>query len=383
MRLVQQIKLIEWRTMSFVEQFKQLDLIDLSMRINSSTEADVQQALQRPQGHIDSLIALLSPAALPFLETMAQRAYQITRQRFGANIGLYLPLYLSNLCANECDYCGFSMSNKLKRKTLTETELLAEIQIIKQRGFDSILLVSGEHETKVGIEYFKTILPLVKQHFSYVAIEVQPLAQDEYAQLVGLGLDAVMVYQETYHRQTYAKHHTRGKKQDFTYRLTTPERVAAAGVDKVGLGVLLGLDSWRVDALLMGYHLVYLEKHHWRSRYSISLPRLRPCTGGISPKVELTDVGLVQLICAFRLFNPQLEISLSTRETQQLRNNLLPLGVTHISAGSSTQPGGYQNPNTQLDQFEISDERSAVQMVQQIQKSGLNPVWKDWETNWY
>ncbi len=383
MRLVQQIKLIEWRTMSFVEQFKQLDLIDLSMRINSSTEADVQQALQRPQGHIDSLIALLSPAALPFLETMAQRAYQITRQRFGANIGLYLPLYLSNLCANECDYCGFSMSNKLKRKTLTETELLAEIQIIKQRGFDSILLVSGEHETKVGIEYFKTILPLVKQHFSYVAIEVQPLAQDEYAQLVGLGLDAVMVYQETYHRQTYAKHHTRGKKQDFTYRLTTPERVAAAGVDKVGLGVLLGLDSWRVDALLMGYHLAYLEKHHWRSRYSISLPRLRPCTGGISPKVELTDVGLVQLICAFRLFNPQLEISLSTRETQQLRNNLLPLGVTHISAGSSTQPGGYQNPNTQLDQFEISDERSAVQIVQQIQKSGLNPVWKDWETNWY
>ncbi|MEZ9370418.1 2-iminoacetate synthase ThiH [Shewanella sp. 10N.286.52.B9] len=369
--------------MSFVEQFKQLDLIDLSMRINSSTEADVQQALQRPQGHIDSLTALLSPAALPFLETMAQRAYQITRQRFGANIGLYLPLYLSNLCANECDYCGFSMSNKLKRKTLTETELLAEIQIIKQRGFDSILLVSGEHETKVGIEYFKTILPLVKQHFSYVAIEVQPLAQDEYAQLVGLGLDAVMVYQETYHRQTYAKHHTRGKKQDFTYRLTTPERVAAAGVDKVGLGVLLGLDSWRVDALLMGYHLAYLEKHHWRSRYSISLPRLRPCTGGISPKVELTDVGLVQLICAFRLFNPQLEISLSTRETQQLRNNLLPLGVTHISAGSSTQPGGYQNPNTQLDQFEISDERSAVQMVQQIQKSGLNPVWKDWETNWY
>lgn len=383
MRLVQQIKLIEWRTMSFVEQFKQLDLIDLSMRINSSTEADVQQALQRPQGHIDSLIALLSPAALPFLETMAQRAYQITRQRFGANIGLYLPLYLSNLCANECDYCGFSMSNKLKRKTLTETELLAEIKIIKQRGFDSILLVSGEHETKVGIEYFKTILPLVKQHFSYVAIEVQPLAQDEYAQLVGLGLDAVMVYQETYHRQTYAKHHTRGKKQDFTYRLTTPERVAAAGVDKVGLGVLLGLDSWRVDALLMGYHLAYLEKHHWRSRYSISLPRLRPCTGGISPKVELTDVGLVQLICAFRLFNPQLEISLSTRETQQLRNNLLPLGVTHISAGSSTQPGGYQNPNTQLDQFEISDERSAVQIVQQIQKSGLNPVWKDWETNWY
>ncbi|WP_153914541.1 2-iminoacetate synthase ThiH [Shewanella sp. TC10] len=369
--------------MSFVEQFKQLNLDDLSMRLYASKAVDVERAINLPSGNLDSLMALLSPAAKPYIEQMAQKAYQITRQRFGANIGLYLPLYLSNLCANECDYCGFSMSNKLKRKTLSDAELLAEMNIIKQRGFDSILLVSGEHETKVGIEYFKHVLPLVKQQFSYVAIEVQPLSQSEYQTLVELGLDAVMVYQETYQPSTYKKHHTRGKKQDFSYRLATPDRVAAAGVDKIGLGVLLGLDDWRLDALIMGYHLAYLEKRYWRTRYSISLPRLRPCTGGVSPKVELTDEGLVQMICAFRLFNAQLEISLSTRETPEFRDNLMPLGVTNISAGSSTEPGGYQNPNSQLDQFEISDDRSVNQVIDKMKLKGLSPVWKDWESAWY
>ena len=369
--------------MSFTEYFKQLNLDDLSMRLYSKTEQDVKRAIDNGHGDLDSLMALLSPAAKPYIEQMAQKAYQMTRQRFGANIGLYLPLYLSNLCANECDYCGFSMSNKLKRKTLTEAELIDEINIIKQRGFDSILLVSGEHDTKVGIEYFKHVLPIVKQQFSYVAIEVQPLSQAEYQMLVALGLDAVMVYQETYQPHTYRQHHTRGKKQDFSYRLATPDRVAAAGVDKIGLGVLLGLDDWRLDALVMGHHLAYLEKKYWRTRYSISLPRLRPCTGGVMPKVELTDEGLVQMICAFRLFNSQLEISLSTRETPEFRNNLLPLGVTNISAGSSTEPGGYQNPNTQLDQFEISDNRSVGQVIEQMKLKGLNPVWKDWEAAWY
>ncbi|MCT7941433.1 2-iminoacetate synthase ThiH [Shewanella holmiensis] len=368
--------------MSFSVRFSQLNLDDLSMKLYASTAADVERALQHPSGNLNSLLALLSPAAQPYIEQMAQAAAQLTRQRFGANLGLYLPLYLSNLCANECDYCGFSMSNKIKRKTLNDAEILAEVEIIKSRGFDSILLVSGEHETKVGIEYFAHVLPLIKQHFSYVAMEVQPLKADEYQRLVALGLDAVMVYQETYRAQTYAKHHTRGKKQDFTHRLDTPDRVAKAGVDKIGLGVLLGLDDWRLDALLMGYHLDYLERHYWRTRYSISLPRLRPCTGGIEPKVLLTDTGLVQMICAFRLFNQQLDISLSTRETPELRDNLLPLGVTQLSAGSSTQPGGYQQPDSQLDQFEISDERSVDDVIVAMKTRGFNPVFKDWEKAW-
>jgi len=368
--------------MSFSARFSQLNIDDLSMKLYASKPADVERALQYPSGNLSSLMALLSPAAEAYIEQMAQAAAQITRQRFGANLGLYLPLYLSNLCANECDYCGFSMSNKIKRKTLNDDELLAEVDIIKSRGFDSILLVSGEHETKVGIEYFAHVLPQIKQHFSYVAMEVQPLKTDEYQRLVALGLDAVMVYQETYQPQTYTKHHTRGKKQDFIQRLDTPDRVAKAGVDKIGLGVLLGLDDWRLDALLMGYHLDYLERNYWRTRYSISLPRLRPCTGGIEPKVLLTDTGLVQMICAFRLFNQQLDISLSTRETPELRDNLLPLGVTQLSAGSSTQPGGYQQPDSQLDQFEISDERTVVEVIAAMKTRGFNPVFKDWEKAW-
>ncbi|MCL1049000.1 2-iminoacetate synthase ThiH [Shewanella abyssi] len=368
--------------MSFVDEFKKLSRSALQMCLYSTTKQDVERALQSPAGDLNSLLALLSPAAEDYIEEMAQRSVALTRQRFGASLGMYIPLYLSNLCANECDYCGFTMSNKLKRKTLSEAELLKEMSIIKQMGYDAILLVSGEHETKVGLAYFKQMLPLVKQQFSHVAIEVQPLDKSDYESLIEDGLDAVMVYQETYNPVTYAKHHTRGKKKDFSYRLESPERVAEAGVDKIGLGVLLGLDDWRLDALLMGHHLAYLEKHYWRSRYSISLPRLRPCTGGITPKVELTDKGLVQMICAFRLFNQQLEISLSTRETPALRDNLFALGVTNVSAGSSTQPGGYDEPNSQLDQFEISDERSPQQVAAAMSARGLNPVWKDWETGW-
>lgn len=368
--------------MTYSSVFAQLAPEALSIKLYSTTAKDVELALKNPSGNLDSLLALLSPAAMPYIEPMAKQAAQLTRQRFGANIGLFLPLYLSNLCANECDYCGFSMSNKVKRKTLTRDELAAEMAIIKQRGFDSILLVSGEHETKVGMEYFESVLPLVSKSFNYVAMEVQPLETEQYRRLGKLGVDAVMVYQETYRAHTYAQHHTRGKKQDFIYRLDTPDRVAKAGIDKIGLGVLLGLDDWRLDALLMGFHLDYLENTYWRSRYSISLPRLRPCTGGITPKVELTDAGLVQMICAFRLFNPQLEISLSTRELPSLRDNLLPLGITHMSAGSSTQPGGYMAPDSQLDQFEISDNRPVEQVVEQMKRRGINPVWKDWEMGW-
>ncbi|GIU16118.1 MULTISPECIES: 2-iminoacetate synthase ThiH [unclassified Shewanella] len=368
--------------MSFVDIFKKLSRSELKLRLYSSTAADVERALQSPQGNVDSLVSLLSPAAEPYIEQMAQQAVALTRQRFGASIGMYIPLYLSNLCANECDYCGFTMSNKIKRKTLTESEIKDEMRLIKTMGYDSILLVSGEHESKVGMPYFKQILPLVTEQFSHVAMEVQPLEEPDYKELIAEGLDAVMLYQETYNPVTYAEHHTRGKKSDFVYRLESPERVARAGVDKIGLGVLLGLDDWRLDALLMGHHLDYMEKTYWRSRYSISLPRLRPCTGGVSPKVELSDKGLVQMICAFRLFNQQLEISLSTRETPKLRDNLFALGVTHVSAGSSTQPGGYVEPNTELDQFEISDDRPPQVVANAMLERGLNPVWKDWESGW-
>ncbi len=371
--------------MSFYDRFQQLDWDDLSMSIYAKTEQDVERALAKPKRDLEDFKALISPAAEPYLEQMAKLSYSLTRKRFGNTMSLYIPLYLSNLCANACTYCGFSMENRIKRRTLNRDEVEAEIDAIKRMKFDSVLLVTGEHETKVGMKYFREMVPIIKQRFNYLAMEVQPLDQDEYAELKTLGLDAVMVYQETYHPKTYAQHHLRGNKMDFRYRLETPDRLAKAGIDKIGIGALIGLEEWRTDCFFAAAHLDYLERTYWQSRYSISFPRLRPCAGnvpasGLQPKSVMTDKQLVQLICAYRLFNPEVELSLSTRESPQFRDNVLPLGITSMSAASKTQPGGYATEEVELEQFEISDERSAASVEDMIRAKGFDPVWRDWHS---
>ncbi|ODZ74752.1 thiamine biosynthesis protein ThiH [Vibrio parahaemolyticus] len=371
--------------MSFYDRFQQLDWDDISMSIYAKTAQDVERALATPKRDLEDFKALISPAAEPYLEQMAKLSYSLTRKRFGNTMSLYIPLYLSNLCANACTYCGFSMENRIKRRTLNRDEVEAEIDAIKRMKFDSVLLVTGEHETKVGMKYFREMVPIIKQRFNYLAMEVQPLNQDEYAELKTLGLDAVMVYQETYHPKTYAQHHLRGNKMDFRYRLETPDRLAKAGIDKIGIGALIGLEEWRTDCFFAAAHLDYLERTYWQSRYSISFPRLRPCVGnapasGLQPKSVMTDKQLVQLICAYRLFNPEVELSLSTRESPQFRDNVLPLGITSMSAASKTQPGGYATEEVELEQFEISDERSAASVEDMIKAKGFAPVWRDWHS---
>ncbi|EGR2734400.1 2-iminoacetate synthase ThiH [Vibrio parahaemolyticus] len=371
--------------MSFYDRFQQLDWDDISMSIYAKTAQDVERALAKPKRDLEDFKALISPAAEPYLEQMAKLSYSLTRKRFGNTMSLYIPLYLSNLCANACTYCGFSMENRIKRRTLNRDEVEAEIDAIKRMKFDSVLLVTGEHETKVGMKYFREMVPTIKQRFNYLAMEVQPLNQDEYAELKTLGLDAVMVYQETYHPKTYAQHHLRGNKMDFRYRLETPDRLAKAGIDKIGIGALIGLEEWRTDCFFAAAHLDYLERTYWQSRYSISFPRLRPCAGnapasGLQPKSVMTDKQLVQLICAYRLFNPEVELSLSTRESPQFRDNVLPLGITSMSAASKTQPGGYATEEVELEQFEISDERSAASVEDMIKAKGFAPVWRDWHS---
>ncbi|HHI4976565.1 TPA: 2-iminoacetate synthase ThiH [Vibrio parahaemolyticus] len=371
--------------MSFYDRFQQLDWDDISMSIYAKTAQDVERALANPKRDLEDFKALISPAAEPYLEQMAKLSYSLTRKRFGNTMSLYIPLYLSNLCANACTYCGFSMENRIKRRTLNRDEVEAEIDAIKRMKFDSVLLVTGEHETKVGMKYFREMVPIIKQRFNYLAMEVQPLDQDEYAELKTLGLDAVMVYQETYHPKTYAQHHLRGNKMDFRYRLETPDRLAKAGIDKIGLGALIGLEEWRTDCFFAAAHLDYLERTYWQSRYSISFPRLRPCAGnvpasGLQPKSVMTDKQLVQLICSYRLFNPEVELSLSTRESPQFRDNVLPLGITSMSAASKTQPGGYATEEVELEQFEISDERSAASVEDMIRAKGFAPVWRDWHS---
>ncbi|ELB2966896.1 2-iminoacetate synthase ThiH [Vibrio parahaemolyticus] len=371
--------------MSFYDRFQQLDWDDISMSIYAKTAQDVERALAKSKRDLEDFKALISPAAEPYLEQMAKISYSLTRKRFGNTMSLYIPLYLSNLCANACTYCGFSMENRIKRRTLNRDEVEAEIDAIKRMKFDSVLLVTGEHETKVGMKYFREMVPIIKQRFNYLAMEVQPLDQDEYAELKTLGLDAVMVYQETYHPKTYAQHHLRGNKMDFRYRLETPDRLAKAGIDKIGIGALIGLEEWRTDCFFAAAHLDYLERTYWQSRYSISFPRLRPCAGnvpasGLQPKSFMTDKQLVQLICAYRLFNPEVELSLSTRESPQFRDNVLPLGITSMSAASKTQPGGYATEEVELEQFEISDERSAASVEDMIRAKGFDPVWRDWHS---
>ena len=366
---------------SFIDRWRELEWDDVGMSIRAKTARDVELALANPRRGLDDFMALISPAAEPFLPQMAELAERLTRQRFGNTVGFYVPLYLSNLCANDCSYCGFSMSNRLKRKTLNAEEIERECLALKARGFDSVLLVTGEHESKVGMDYFRQHLPQIRRHFSTLAMEVQPLSEAEYAELKTLGLDAVMVYQETYHAPAYARHHLRGNKQDIEWRLATPDRLGRAGIDKIGLGALIGLSpDWRADSYFVAEHLSWLERHHWQSRYSLSFPRLRPCTGGLEPEVCMSDRQLVQLICAWRLFSPTLDLSLSTRESPAFRNGALRLGITQMSAESRTQPGGYaEGDKEELEQFAIHDDRPVGEVAAAVRQAGLQPVFKDWE----
>ena len=369
---------------TYNEYFSSVKWDVISEKISSITRNQVAQAINREgRGGLEDFTALLSPiAASEFLEPMARLSHSLTQKRFGKAIRLFAPLYLSNECNNVCDYCGFSLGNKIVRKTLNQAELLREAGILKKMGFDHILLVTGESTRKVGLDYINQSLSTLRPYFSNLSIEVQPLQQEEYAVLKSSGLHAVLVYQETYNQESYAQHHLKGKKSNFEWRLATPDRLGKAGVHKIGLGCLFGLTKdWRADAFFAGHHMDYLQRKYWRTQYSMSFPRLRPCAGEIPPEVSLEDRDLVQLICAFRIFNHELEISISTRESSELRDHLLPLGVTTMSAGSKTNPGGYGEDES-LEQFEISDSRSVSEVSLQLQQSGYDVVWKDWDQSY-
>ncbi len=346
--------------------------------IYSKTSRDVLRALQSKKRDLEDFKALVSPAADPFLEELAQQSHQLTRQRFGNTIQLFAPMYLSNECQNICTYCGFSLDNKIRRRTLSAEEILREAEAILNMGFRHVLLVTGEANQTVALDYFKRTLELLKDKFDQISMEVQPLDEEEYIELVQLGLHAVLVYQETYHQADYKKHHPKGKKSNFYYRLDTPDRLGRAGIHKIGLGALIGLEDWRVDSFFVALHLQYLEQTYWKTKYTISFPRLRPFSGGLEPKVAMNDRELVQLICAYRLFNPEVELSLSTRESESFRDHVMKMGVTSMSAGSKTNPGGYVVEPQSLEQFEISDERKPMEVAEMIKSNGYQPVWKDW-----
>ncbi len=366
---------------TFSNHFEKLNWDQIKSDIYSKTEADVRRALDKPKRNLEDFQALISPAAAPFLEEMAQKSRSLTQKRFGKAVRMYIPIYLSNECQNICTYCGFSLDVKIPRKTLTDEEIIQEAEIVQSMGYDHILLVTGEANKTVGIDYFVNAIRLLKPYFSQISIEVQPMDQDEYEILNKEGVYAVLVYQETYKEDDYKMHHPKGKKSNFHYRLQTPDRLGNAGIHKIGLGVLYGLEDWRVDTYMCAEHLNYLEKTYWKTHYAISFPRLRPCAGGINLKSNMTDRELVQLICAYRLLNEELELSMSTRESEKFRNHIIQLGITSISADSKTDPGGYANPKANLEQFEIDDKRSTESFIEVIKKQGYEPVFKDWDNS--
>ncbi len=365
--------------MSFNTEIQKYNWTTVTDSIYSKTATDVENALKKNARNLEDFKALISPAAAPYLEEMAQLSNRLTQERFGKTIQFYIPLYLSNECQNICTYCGFSLDVKIPRKTLTDEEILKEVEVIKSYGYDHVLIVTGEANKTVGVDYFKNAIRLIKPYFSNIAIEVQPLQQDEYEELIEEGINTVLVYQETYHKENYKIHHPKGRKSNYEYRLETQDRLGRAEIHKMGLGVLIGLEDWRTDSFYCAAHLDYLEKNYWKSKYTISFPRLRPCAGGVELKSVMTDKQLVQLICAYRLFNQEVELSMSTRESKKFRENCVKFGITSISADAKTDPGGYANPKVNLEQFEINDKRPTSEFVKAIEAQGYEPVFKNWD----
>ncbi len=368
--------------MTFSEVIKRYNWQQVQNGIYNKKDSDVFSALYKNQHRdLEDLMAMLSPAAAPFLEEMALLSHQITQKRFGKTIQMYIPLYLSNKCHNSCLYCGFRKENRIKRIALNEDQILAEVKVIKSYGFDHVLLVTGESNRKVGVDYFERVLNLIRPYFSHISMEVQPLEKAEYERLKMSGLNTILVYQETY-GEDYAEFHPSGSKVDFNYRLETPDRLGKAGIHKIGLGCLLGLANWRTDSWFVGLHLNYLEKMYWKTRFTISFPRLRPAAGIMEPRMAMADKELVQLICAYRLFNENVELSLSTRESEKFRDNVVKLGITSLSAGSKTEPGGYAAKTHELEQFKIDDDRTPQEISMMLRTQGYESVWKDWDRNY-
>lgn len=352
--------------------------------IASATIDDARRVLARARSgatlNPDEFAILISPAASELLEEMAWLSRRITRRRFGSTMSMYIPMYVSNACTNKCVYCGFNHDNKFARTTLTLDQVRQECKAIKKLApFENLLVVSGEYPALCGVDYLEQVLGVARPMFANLTIEVQPLKTEQYRQLVGAGLNGVVCFQETYHKEAYKKYHPRGMKSHYAWRLNGFDRMGQAGVHKIGLGVLIGLEDWRTDLTMLARHLRYLQKRYWRTRYAVNFPRMRPSESGYQPNVVMTDRELAQLTFAFRIFDHDIDISWSTRESAALRDNMATLGVTSMSAGSRTEPGGYSVCSQALEQFEVSDSRTPAEVAAAIRAHGLDPVWKDWD----
>ncbi len=388
---------------SFVREFNALPLDRLLLSSSEATAAQVGEAMEKPRLTLPDFARLISPAAGAGLEEMARRSQTLTRQRFGNVIRLFAPLYLSNECVNNCKYCGFSRDNPIVRVTLSVEDVLAEARALREQGFRNLLLVAGEHPKFVSGPYLSDCIGALHAEVPSISLELGPMETEDYVPLARAGADGLVVYQESYDRAVYAEMHTAGPKRNFDWRLETPERAYAAGFRRLGIGALYGLGDWRREAISLAAHAEYLLRHCWKAQLTVSLPRLRPCAGEFQPPAPMSERDLVQLVCALRLLLPDAGLVLSTRESARLRDGLIPLGITMISAGSHTEPGGYTGAGREklhhtqrgrmvelaagssewaagaTAQFDIADARSPGEMAELLKRLGYDPVWKDWD----
>lgn len=395
--------------MSFVAAFNALPFQDLLRQSQEANVAEVARIIAQGPQSLSDFARLLSPTAGRQLEALCQRSQALTRQRFGKVIRLFAPLYLSNECINNCTYCGFSRDNPILRVTLNLPEVVREAQALTQQGFRNVLLVAGEHPKFVSNGYLQECTAELHKFVPALSLEVGPMETKDYEPIVRAGAEGLVVYQETYDRAVYEKLHTAGPKRDFDWRLACPERAYAAGFRRLGIAALHGLADWRYEALATAAHAAWLLRHCWKATVTVSFPRIRPCAGEFQPLTRLGDRELVQMVAAFRLFLPDVGLVLSTREPAHLRDGLFPLGITHASAGSHTEPGGYTGAGREkihktirgrivelagsgeepspapgkatsaTGQFDISDHRSPQEIANLLRRLGYEPVWKDWD----
>ena len=371
----------------------------------ASFSSQFQDHLDRPSPLLRKFRDLIAPCDDARLEQLARQSQETTRRHFGRTMRLFAPLYLSNECVNNCSYCGFSRDNPILRTTLSVDQVVREARHLHGLGFRNILLVAGEHPKFVSEGYLQECLDAIKGFVPTIGIEVGPMEDPQYAEIVGHGAEGLIVYQETYHRETYTQLHTAGPKKNFDWRLDCPERAYKGGFRRIGIGALFGLADWRYEAIALAAHLEYLYRHCWKAQFTVAFPRMRPYAGNYEyepdPDRLLSDRTLVQLVAAFRLCFPQVGIVLSTREPAPLRDALAPLGITMMSAGARTEPGGYTGAGHDdlhltvrgrrveleestgceraTEQFKIDDTRSAAEIARMLQSKHLDPVWKDWD----
>ncbi|HEY5093863.1 MAG TPA: 2-iminoacetate synthase ThiH [Candidatus Eremiobacteraceae bacterium] len=365
--------------MTFSENFQPTLIRDALARADHVDARGVRAALSSGVENLDAAAALISPAAADMIEEIATLAHRATVERFGLTMQMFAPLYLSNECVCTCTYCGFSMGLDIRRKTLRLDEVAREARTLADRGFRNILLVSAEHPKRVGADYVAQCVSETKRHAAYVALEIAAAEEEDYRIYVGAGCDGVVLYQETYDPDVYAAHHLGGPKKRYAWRMDALERASRGGIRHLGIGALLGLGDWRFEALALLQHARWLERHCWRSQINVSFPRINPAEGGFTPAHPVGVAEFVRILCMIRLALPTAGIALSTREAPDLRDRLAPLGVTHMSAGSSTEPGGYENPGEAGEQFELEDLRSPDDVASGLRAMGYEPVFKDWE----